>query len=378
MRVLMISYTSLLQRAYRAKCSEICRQGDVDLTVLTPESWREAWSPTGRVDFEPENGREPYGSIRAPILFAGNGHISFFRRGLGRAISEVRPDVIDLEREPWSFASGQVLWLRRRHCPRARLVFHASQTLMKRYPPPFRQIEQSVFRRADAALARSEAAATVLRRRGFGGRVRVIPHGVDTQTFSPAVPPAGGDPVVGFVGALTVQKGVATLLEALARLGPGVRCVIVGDGPERGRLETLARKLGIGRKVEFAGALPHARIPAVLRGMSVFVLPAQTVPGCQERFGRVLAEAMATGLPVVGTDSGEIPNVIGDAGLVVPERDAEALARALGEIVADREKARALGARARHRVEENFGWGVVARRTLEVYREVLAAEVRDR
>lgn len=372
MRVLMVSYTSLLQRGYRRKCDAICREGDVDLTLLTPPYWREPWSQGRRVRFEPQVGGEPYRSVVVPVWFAGNGHLAFFRGQVGHLLETFRPDVIDLEREPWSWAAGQMLWLRNRRCRGARLVFHASQNALKWYPPPFRQIERAVYRQADGALARSRGAAAVLRARGFRGRLRVIPHGVDTGLFSP-VDAARRDrePVVGFVGALTRQKGVDVLLRAVARIQPPTRCLVVGDGPERACLGALARALGIEARVDFRGPVPHQKVPEFLNRMTVFALPAVSLPGLAERFGRVLLEAMAAGVPVVGSDSGEIPNIVGDAGFVVPEGDPAALARALEEVLGEGGKALELADRARRRVERHYSWDVVARQTLEVYREVL-------
>jgi glycosyltransferase involved in cell wall biosynthesis len=371
-RVLMVSYTSLLQRAYRRKCDVLAGRRDVDLTVLVPDHWKELWAGGRRVEFEPGDGTEGYATVRRPVWFAGNGHLSLFRSGLGRILRDVRPDLIDLEREPWSFAAWQVLRLRRRECPGARLVFHASQNAFKTYPPPFRQIQRAVFRGADAALARSEAAARVLRAHGYKGRLEVVPHGVDTARFSPAAEGARpSSPVVGFAGALTPQKGVDVLLEAMARLDRRVQCRIVGDGPERARLEERARRPGLDDRVVFTGAVPHGRVPDELRRMTVFVLPARSLPGLEERFGRVLLEAMATGLPVVATETGEIPEVLGAAGVRVPPEDPAALASALGRITGDPEGGWRAGLMGRARVEAEFAWERVAERTLRVYDEVL-------
>ncbi|MCK4546087.1 MAG: glycosyltransferase [Candidatus Eisenbacteria sp.] len=372
MRVLMVSYTSLLQRAYRKKCDELGRLPGVDLTVLAPPCWREWWSPGRGVEYEVGEKDESYRSVVLPIWFSGNGHVALFRRGISCLLREVRPDIIDLEREPWCWAAAQMLWSRNRQCPGARLVFHTSQSIRKWYPPPFRQIEKATYRGASAAMARSESAARVLRTRGFEGKIDVVPHGVDTEIFRPADgEPGAGGRVVGFVGALTGEKGVPVLLEALARMGEPARGLIVGDGPERERLEALAQDLKISSRVEFTGSVRHHRIPEALREMSVFVLPSVSSRGWVERFGRVLLEAMASGIPVVGSDSGEIPNVVGDGGIIVPEGDPDALASALRDILGNRERARDLGYRARRRVEKHYSWKHLAGRTLRIYREIL-------
>jgi glycosyltransferase involved in cell wall biosynthesis len=175
---------------------------------------------------------------------------------------------------------------------------------------------------------------------------------------------------VGFVGALTRQKGVTILLEAMSRIRESTRCLIVGDGPERRRLESHARSLGIDSRVEFAGTVPHHRIPDILRSLQVFVLPAVSLPGLEERFGRVLVEAMASGVPVVASDSGQIPSVVGEGGRIYPEGDPDALAEALEDILGNRAGAREMGSRARRRAVEHFSWEVVGRMTRAVYESV--------
>src|SRR5690606_10737365 len=119
-------------------------------------------------------------------------------------------------------------------------------------------------------------------------------------------------PVILAAARLVPEKGLATLLRSLAGLSGEWRCQIVGDGPQRAELLALANELGIAKRVELLGARSSVEMPDLIRRASVLVLPSQTIPKWKEQFGRVLVEAMACEVAVVGSDSGEIPNVIGE------------------------------------------------------------------
>src|SRR5262249_44967029 len=137
---------------------------------------------------------------------------------------------------------------------------------------------------------------------------------------------AGARPFrVGFVGRLRPEKGAHLLVDAVSRLGGGARLDLLGWGPEEARLRAQAAALGIGERLTVHGALPSERVPEFLSRLDVLALPSLTYPNWKEQFGRALTEAMACEVPVVGSDSGEIARVIGDAGLVFPEGDATAL-----------------------------------------------------
>jgi glycosyltransferase involved in cell wall biosynthesis len=141
----------------------------------------------------------------------------------------------------------------------------------------------------------------------------------------------------------------------------------------RDALDERAGSLGIADRVSLEPAVPSLVVPTKMRGLDVLALPSLTRPNWKEQFGRVLIEAMACGVPVVGSDSGEIPHVIGDAGLVVPEGDAAALADALRRLRADTGLRRSLGERGRERVLNGFTQAEVAHRTVNVYRQVVAS-----
>ena len=203
------------------------------------------------------------------------------------------------------------------------------------------------------------------------GRVFTIPSGFDPKLFSDdsADPfPDVARPRVAFVGRLAAQKGVRSLIEAVPRITAAKGVLIVGDGPQRHELQTLAAQIG-DRRLRFTGFVPHETVAAVLAHVDALVLPSE-----YEELGSVLVEGMAAGAPIVATAVGGIPELLdhGGAGILVPPRDPAGLAQAIDRILTDP----ALSARLRtagRRRAEMLSWDSLAGRILEVY----AGVVRD-
>ena len=166
---------------------------------------------------------------------------------------------------------------------------------------------------------------------------------------------------------------LALLLSACARLSAPWRLLLAGEGEQRGALEQLAGALDVAQNVQFLGRRGSGDMAAFYQGLDVFVLPSRTQPNWMEQFGRVLVEAMACGVPVIGARSGEIPHVIGDAGLIVPEEDSDALRAGLLQLMQDDELRRDLGRRGRQRVLERFTQAQIAAETVDVYRSLSAS-----
>ncbi|MBP1634656.1 MAG: hypothetical protein H6Q10_1230 [Acidobacteria bacterium] len=312
-------------------------------------------------------------TLRRPVWNRPDPHRCLYAT-LTFGLLRFRPVIVHVEEEPDSLAALQVCLARRACAPSARLAFHTWQNVRRPLGPLVRAILAVTLRSADAILCASPEAEGVVRSRGFNGLTRtILPQGVDLGRF---VPPPARQPStrfsVGYVGRLAPEKGCATLVEAFAGLEGACSLTLVGDGPERRELEGLAARLGAAERVRFAGALDHAAIPSAMAGLDVLVLPSRTTPVWKEQFGRVLAEAMACEVTVVGSDSGAIPGVIGDAGLVFPEGDAGALAARLRELRDKPGLRRALARRGRERAPL-FSNTRLAEQTAGFYRELAGA-----
>ncbi len=366
MRVLMVSKACLVG-TYQRKLEEIARHDEVELTVAVPSSWRDE---RGELLLERAY-IEGYDLVVEPIRFNGSFHTHFYPN-LGRRIARSNPDLVHIDEEPYNLATAHAMWLARR--AGARTLFFSWQNLNRRYPVPFCWLERYVLRNADYAIVGNQASAMVWRDKGYCGPLAVIPQfGVDPEIFKPDATrkDPGREFVIGYVGRLVYEKGGDLLLEAVAAL-PGVwRVAFCGSGPDRDRLSRLAQDLGIGDRVLFEGQVPSTQMPSYYRQLDVLVLPSRTQSNWKEQFGRVLVEGMACGIAVVGSNSGEIPNVVGDAGLIFQENDAPHLRRQLLHLQQQPELRRELGLRGRQRVLERYTQAQVAARTVKVYQDVL-------
>ena len=239
----------------------------------------------------------------------------------------------------------------------------------------FSLIEKQVLQGVDYGIMGNRASVEVWQRKGYQGQHQVIPQfGVDAQKYQPARRLDSGR--VFTIGSanrrLVAEKGVDLLLRAAVEL-PGVwRLLIAGEGPERPLLEQLAAQLGIRERVQFDGSISSTEMPAYLSQIDALVLSSRTLPNWMEQFGRILVEAMACGVPVVGSESGEIPNVIGDAGLTFPEDDVAALCERLQQLMQSETLRKTLAKRGREHVLKQYTQAQIAAQTVSVYREVMA------
>lgn len=363
MRILMLSKACVVG-AYQSKLEEMARLPEVDLRVLVPPRWRDP--DRGVLPLERAH-VEGYDLRTTPIRFNGHFHLHYYPQ-IGREIRAFRPDIVHIDEEPYNLATWHALWHARRQG--VKTLFFSWQNINRRYPLPVRLGEQWVLRSVDHALMGTQSAAEVWQAKGYRGSLTVIPQfGVDPQVFTPPDHPRSGGFVIGFVGRLVEEKGGGVLLDALSQLEGVWQLDIVGDGPEKAALTEQARRLRVADRVTF-GSLPSTRMPGYYQGLDVVVVPSLTRPNWKEQFGRVIVEAMACGVPVIGSSSGAIPDVIGDAGLIAPEGDSAALAVLLRQLMHAPERRRALGALGRQRVLDYFTQAQVAAQTVAVYRRI--------
>jgi glycosyltransferase involved in cell wall biosynthesis len=365
MRILMLSKACVVG-AYQRKLEEMAKLPGVDLRVLVPPSWRDPDRGVLPLERAHVNG---YDLRVTPIRFNGHFHLNYYPQ-IGREIRQFQPDILHMDEEPYNVATWHALWQARR--AGAKTLFFSWQNINRRYPWIVRVGENWALRRVTYAIMGTPSAAEVWRAKGYAGPLAVIPQfGVDPDLFKPLERPrSGGTFTVGFVGRLVEEKGGALLLEALAQLDGLWQLDIIGDGPEKSSLLAQARRLRCADRVTF-GILPSMRMPGYYQGLDALAIPSLTRDNWKEQFGRVIIEAMACGVPVIGSSSGAIPDVIGDAGLVVPEGDVSALAASLRQLMHTPDLRRDLAERGRQRILARYTQAQVAAQTVAVYREIL-------
>ncbi len=367
MRVILVS-KAMLTRAYLSKARAMVEiDPELELTVVVPETWSEP--RVGLVKLEDAR-PEGYRLIVLPLRLNGHHHLFSFK-GLSRVIETVRPQLLHIDEEPFNLST--FLAARAGQWVADKMLFFTWANIRKRIPPPFSWFRKSVYRWCSGAIAGNLDAAAILNETGFRGTVAVIPQfGVDMTLFPYRKRRFAPPFRVGYMGRLVPEKGVDLLLRAAAAVPMPLELVIVGSGEAEPSLRALAQKLGLEERVNFLKPVGSEAVGKLMGEFHVLVLPSRTTRRWKEQFGRVLAEAMATGCVVIGSDCGEIPRVIGDAGLVFPEGDVEALSQSLESVLSSESLYYELSAKARSRAQQFYSQEAVAAKHVEFYRILLA------
>lgn len=331
------------------------------VAIVVPNQWRHEYSERA---FRPARLRGFSGPLIAlPVWKPGSVPLHGYIARLDAVLARTRPDVIYIEEEPYSIAAFQ--WALAASRAKIRALFFTAQNIVKKYPLPFRLSEQFVWGRTAAGVCVTANIAQTLKLRGYQGQTFVIPHAVDLSSYDrqrkdPALSAALGlrSRVVAYLGRLVEEKGLKVLLEAYRRLPmrQSTSLLCIGTGP-------LSEQCCAEPGTVVVERLPHSEVPKYLTLADLVVLPSLTTPAWKEQFGRAAIEAMACGLPVVGSSSGEIPNVIADTsgGVVVAEGDAESLKNAVTWLLEDSQARRLFGAHGRAHVEVKYATRIVAK-----------------
>lgn len=353
---------------YQRKLEAIAQQG-IELLTLVPPAWKDerGVTPLERVY------TGGYQLQAIPIRLNGNFHLHHYPT-LGYWMQRFRPHIVHIDEEPYNLASWQALYHARR--TGAKSLFFSWQNINRAYPPPFSWGERWVLNTVAYGLMGTESAAQVWREKGYTGPLAVVPQfGTDPDLFQPTdAPPPKRPFTIGYVGRLVEEKGIHHLLQAAAQLQGDWRLRLIGSGPYKPALLALAADLGMIPRIDWVEWIASTEMPLQYHTFDVLTIPSLTRANWKEQFGRVITEAMASGVPVIGTDSGAIPDVIGDAGMIVPEGRIDALRSALDQLRCDAEVRTRLAHAGRARVLARFTHQQVASDTVRVYQEIVKSQ----
>ncbi len=295
------------------------------------------------------------------------------RRALRTALRDAGPELLHIVGDPWTptaeAGAAAARDLKLPYVLVATSSFGGPKGLTARW-------QADRVRNGAAALAGTVRSALELIGESSRGRPRaVLPQGGLAVPAHWEPRPATSPLIIAVAGRLVPERGVERLLDALAATYGEWRLRVIGTGPSHEALEQHAQRLGLSSRIEWLGALPRDELPAFWSQADVVVAPSLSTPGWVEPTGRVVLQAMAHGVAPVVSRSGALPDVVGDAGLIVEERDPAALARAIQGFVANPERARTMGAAARQRVLERYTDAMVAAQMVQLWQQITGSLV---
>ncbi len=388
MRILVASHTYIVD-LNREKLRALAKlEPSIEVTVVVPRRW----NPKGVQSKIVETKFIDEGSFKVvPISNYSENNQSLLTFGLDLIglLRKLKPDIIQIEQGSKALAYAQFITFNKLLGLKAKNLFFTWWNIPAQLKFPISLLEAYNLKNTDGIVAGNKDGEDILRERGYKGPIQVMPQlGVDESLFKPetqsdlrdslGIQP--DDFVVGFVGRFVEEKGLLTLTQALAGLQEKPwKWLLLGRGELQSTLLKKTTELGIKDRLILVESVPHDHVQKYINLMNTLVLPSETTDkfktltsvGWKEQFGHVLIEAMACKVPVIGSDSGEIPHVIGDAGLVFPEKNAEELRNCLMQLMEQKELAENLGQKGYEKTMAKYTNKALAKQLLSFYQELV-------
>jgi glycosyltransferase involved in cell wall biosynthesis len=373
LKILFISHAYVVG-VNQGKLDAIAQIPGVEVALLAPSNWKALeWNRALPLE-------TPYPNIKtysAPVAFTGRVGAHFYAPWvIWNVIQDFKPDIIQVEAEVFSICAFETAMIAR--VTGKPFVVFGWENQLRQLPQARWQTCQFVLKNASAIISGNQDGAEIMKKWGYQGILEVMPQmGVDPEFFassSKSTAPELTTFRVGFLGRLDRSKGIDLIFAAVAKLrdqGINSQIILCGSGNEEPVLRTLAAELHITDLITWRGAVPHKEAPAELSNFDVLVLPSRSTSTWREQFGHVLIEAMSMGIPVIGSDCGEIPNVVGRADLVFPEENVEALTNILSKLINDVSWRQAAGQYGLDRVNQLYSHKKIAQRLITLWHTVL-------
>jgi glycosyltransferase involved in cell wall biosynthesis len=350
---------------------------DMAVTLVVPFSGDAAQHPIARD--EKLRGLDPrFAAVRIPALAGWSDGLHTIH-GLRGILADLRPDVIHVQEEPHTLLAFQAARLRDRVAPNAALVLETEQSAAQLPPTALRVIERANHAKADALVVRHRGALEARRFRGFSGLGVVVDHAVDRALFGPgrrdeARAALGAEGfTIGYFGRLSPEGGLIEVLEAIAACRARVTLMIMGRGELRDELADRAVVLKIEDRVRFFEPKATDDVAFFLNALDVLVAITRPAPGYRDPFDRTIAEAQACGVPVIASDQGALPDMVGEAGWTVDAGDAGMLANLLTRLTHNPDMVAAAACHSLRQAANRFDLDTVSR---DLHRAFVAAQQR--
>jgi len=325
----------------------------------------------------PASGSPP--SLPVPTFFhklhwANHMRAAWFSADLRQNFIGFRPDIIHIFEEYSSLIAFQAVVLRNIYCPKSKILVYAAENIPGNVGSVFRFPARFVRHHADLASVCSHGVREVLIEEGFKAPIEVFPLGVDSSIFrkfdaSQLKHDLGldGKFIIGYIGRLLTIKGIFDLIHGMRTLPDNVHLLFIGGGPEEAEVRRRCEVHGLTKRVHILGEVPYADLPRYMNCLDIGVVPSHTTPRWKEQFGRVLVELMSCEVPVIGSDSGSIPEVLGEVGTIFPEQHRDVLANLIQQLLDKPDRRQNLGQRGRARVDKLYTLSVMYRQLLAIY-----------
>ncbi|MGB3193350.1 MAG: hormogonium polysaccharide biosynthesis glycosyltransferase HpsO [Limnoraphis sp.] len=389
MKILVASHTYIVD-LNREKWRALAHLSpEIEVTLVVPRRWKPGGVQNKIIDSEYVD----EGSFKVVPLsnFSQNNQgLLTFGLDLIPLLKNFKPNIIQVEQGSKAITYSQFITCNKLLGLNAKNIFFTWWNLPYTLKFPISLLEAYNLKNTDGIVVGNQDGSDILRQRGYTGAMEVMPQlGVDESLFKPDPQPElkaelginYDEFVVGFVGRFVEEKGLLTLVEALAKLKElSWKALLLGRGELKQQILEKAVEFGIKDRLIFVESVPHDEVQRYINAMNVLVLPSETTykfktltaVGWKEQFGHVLIEAMACKVPVIGSDSGEIPHVIGEAGLIFPEGKAEALGESLRQLIENPQQTEDLAQQGYERALRSYTNKALAQQLLTFYEQLIS------
>ncbi|ERT09368.1 glycosyl transferases group 1 family protein [Lyngbya aestuarii BL J] len=389
MKILVASHTYIVD-LNREKWRALAHLSpEIEVTLVVPRRWKPGGVQNKIIDSEYLD-EGSFKVVPVSNFSQNNQGLLTFGLDLIPLLQNFKPNIIQVEQGAKAITYSQFITCNKLLGLKAKNVFFTWWNLPYTLKFPISLIEAYNLKNTDGIVVGNQDGSDILRQRGYTGAMEVMPQlGVDESLFKPDPQPElkaelgihSDEFVVGFVGRFVEEKGLLTLVEALTKVQElSWKALLLGRGELKQQILEKAAEFGIKDRLIFVESVPHDEVQRYINAMNVLVLPSETTykfktltaVGWKEQFGHVLIEAMACKVPVIGSDSGEIPHVIGEAGLIFPEGKAEALGESLRQLIENPQRTEDLAQQGYERALRSYTNKALAQQLLTFYQKLIS------
>ncbi|OGI06551.1 MAG: hypothetical protein A2Y40_07595 [Candidatus Margulisbacteria bacterium GWF2_35_9] len=364
MKLLTIGHNFVLEENQKHLVCFADSKNISDVCLITPQWWVEN---TQKI-YQTNKNNPNYTIYTGETIFTTHNTLAFYYRGLLGRILAYKPDMIEVWEEPWSLTLFQIVLIKIIFRLKAKITCYSAQNIDKKFPFPFNMIQWINLKNVSGVHVCSDSVYQVFKKK-YNGIIKTIGLGLDFSDYEFKKKEIGNPIRIGYVGRLTQSKGVFDLLEAINKTKDST-LTLCGAGSDEEQLKLIVKENEMGHRVFFSGSLNKMELIKEYHKMDILVVPSKTTKNWKEQFGRIIVEAYATGVIVVGSDSGSIPELIGSFGLTYPEGDVDSLIACIKEVIKNKETWYSNRLEAKNWVEGLFSWQKIASQLESFYMEV--------